>query len=325
MGPGILSSVDAHAARFAHPFEGRGGQGSLTGRIGTVPRVIDIALHNLHQAAGIGVAGNFAGHLEQAGEAADFVNVVAESAQAPKGIFPWHMPGRDGYLGVFPLSADAITWPERDHDVDLQIEPEVGAICRLTYDAGGRVTSIAPEAVAAFNDCSIRVAGAPKISQKKNWAPASKGLAARGFAVADLDPAGGLATLRIACFLRRDGVVHEYGIDSPARGYSYAGTTLVDWIIERLANQQGSPDTPLEPVGQYLRDAGCPQQVVFGIGATRYTAFGEANYLRPGDESIVIVYDERVTSPAAVAAAVQAGDEGSLPEASVLVQVVRPG
>jgi hypothetical protein len=289
-----------------------------------VPRVIDIAIDDLRAAAGIGVAGNFAGHLEQAGEAADFVNVVAESAQAPKGIFPWHMPGRDGYLGVFPLSADTIIWPVRDHAVDLQIEPEVGAICRLTYDADGNVTAIAAEAVAAFNDCSIRVAGAPKISQKKNWAPASKGLAARGFAVSDLDPTGGLATLRIACFMRRDGAVHEYGIDSPARGYSYAGTTLIDWIIERLANQQGSPDTPLEPVGQYLRDAGCPERVVFGIGATRYTDFGESNYLAPGDESIVIVYDERVTAPADVQAAVRAGNEASLSEASVLVQLVRP-
>jgi len=289
-----------------------------------VPRVIDIAIDDLRAAAGIGVAGNFAGHLEQAGEAADFVNVVAESAQAPKGIFPWHIPGRDGYLGVFPLSADTITWPERDHEVDLQIEPEVGAICRLTYDGDGNVTVIAAEAVAAFNDCSIRVAGAPKISQKKNWAPASKGLAARGFAVSDLDPTGGLATLRIACFMRRDGAVHEYGIDSPARGYSYAGTTLIDWIIERLANQQGSPDTPLEPVGQYLRDAGCPERVVFGIGATRYTDFGESNYLAPGDESIVIVYDERVTAPADVQAAVRAGNEASLSEASVLVQLVRP-
>ena len=285
--------------------------------------VIDVPLHDLRTAAGIGVAGNFAGHLEQAGEAADFVNVVAESAVAPKGIFPWHMPGRHGDLGVFPLSSDTVIWPVRDHEVDLQIEPEVGAICRLTYDTGGTVIGITPEVVAAFNDCSIRVAGAPKISQKKNWAPASKGLAARGFAVSDLEPTGGMATLRIACFMRRDGQVHEYGIDSPARGYSYAGTTLIDWIIERLANQQGSPDTPLEPVGQYLRDAGRPERAVIGIGATRYTGFGESNYLQPGDESIVIVYDERANTPTNVQAAVNAGNEGSLAEASLLRQVVR--
>ncbi len=288
----------------------------------TLERVIEIPLSDLHDAAGIGVAGNFAGHLEQAGEAADFVNVVAHSAVAPKGIFPWYMPGRDGYLGTFPLSHDSLTWPDRDHDVCLQIEPEVGAICRLTYDASGMVVAITPEAVAAFNDCSIRVAGAPKISQKKNWAPASKGVAARGFAVSDLDRDGGLATLRLACFMRRDGEVHEYGIDSPASGYSYAGTTLVDWIIERLANQQGTADTPLEPVGAYLREIGCPERVLFGIGATRYTAFGEATYLAPGDGSIVIVYDEGAIGPATVRAAVEAGEEDSLPQASVLRQRV---
>ncbi len=290
--------------------------------MGTLGRVIEIPLSDLRGAAGIGVAGNFAGHLEQAGEATDFVNVVAESGAAPKGIFPWHMPGCDGYLGTFPLSHDSLTWPDRDHDVCLQIEPEVGAICRLTYDANGVVVAITPEAVVAFNDCSIRVAGAPKISQKKNWVPASKGVAARGFAVSDLDRDGGLATLRLACFMRRDGEVYEYGIDSPASGYSYASTTLVDWIIERLANQQGSADTPLEPVGAYLREIGCPERVLFGIGATRYTAFGEATYLAPGDDSIVIVYDEGAIGPTTVRAAVEAGEEDSLPQASVLRQRV---
>ncbi len=294
--------------------------------MGTVPRVIDLDIEGLRGAAGIGVAGNFAGHLEQAGEAADFVNVVAESATAPKGLFPWYMPGRDGYLGVFPLSTATLTWPGDDDAVDLQIEPEVGAVCRVDYDDAGRVVAIAPQAVAAFNDCSIRVAGAPKISEKKNWAPASKGIAARGFAVSDLSPGGALATLRIACFLRRAGRVHDYGIDSPARGYSYGGATLTDWIIERLANQEGSPGTPLEPVGQYLHEAGCPERVVIGIGATRYTAFGEATFLMPGDESIVIVYDEDVLSPAAVCAAVTSGDEMGVGGASVLVQrVTRAG
>jgi len=290
--------------------------------VATLERVIEIPLSDLRAAAGIGVAGNFAGHLEQAGEAADFVNVVADSVVAPKGIFPWYMPGRDGYLGTFPLSHESLTWPDRDHDVCLQIEPEVGAICRLTYAANGVVVAITPEAVAAFNDCSIRVAGAPKISQKKNWAPASKGVAAGGFAVSDLDRDGALVTLRLACFMRRNGEVHEYGIDSPASGYSYAGTTLVDWIIVRLANQQGSADTPLEPVGAYLREIGCPERVVIGIGATRYTAFGESTYLQPGDDSIVIVYDERMNSPASIRATVDAGDEDVLAEASVLRQRV---
>ena len=38
---------------------------------------------------GFGVAGNFAGHLEQAGEAADFTQVKTENAIQPKAIFPF--------------------------------------------------------------------------------------------------------------------------------------------------------------------------------------------------------------------------------------------
>lgn len=284
--------------------------------------MISIDLSAIRAAAGLGVAGNFAGHLEQAGEAADFVNVVPVAAEAPKGIFPWFVPGREGRLGVFPVTHDVLVLPD-EPGVDLQIEPEVGVIARLGYDDSGRVASVRPEAVAAWNDCSIRREGARKISDKKNWGPASKGVADRGFAVDDISADGGLAPLRIACFMRRGGQAHEYGVDSPAAGYSYAGPTLIDWLLDRLANQQGSDDTPLEPVGEYLRQAGCPDRALIGIGATRYTPFGESTYLVAGDESIVIVYDQREASPADVAAAVAAGAEDALPAASVLRQGVK--
>lgn len=289
-----------------------------------MPRLIDIDHDALRDAAGIGVAGNFAGHLEQAGEAADFANVDAAD-QAPKGIFPWYRPGAAGQLGVFPISSDRLVEPAAADAVHLQIEPELGVVFRVRYDRAGHVTRLEPTVAAAFNDCSIRRPGATKISDKKNWGPQSKGLAARGFGVSDLAPAGALATLRIASYLRRDGVAHAYGIDSPAAGYSYAGSQLIDWIIDRLRHQTGSPETPLEPVGAYLDDDGRPALAVVGIGATRYTPFGETTYLAPGDQSIVIVYDADLTPPAAVSAAVAAGTEAVLPAASVLVQTVVAG
>ncbi len=283
--------------------------------------MIALGLDALRSAAGIGVAGNFAGHLEQAGEAADFVAVMPTTAGAPKGIFPWYLPGDDGFLGVFPISHDRLELPDED-GVDLQIEPEVGMLARVDYNAGGRVIAVTPEAVVAWNDCSIRRQGARRISEKKNWGPASKGMAAHGFAVDDIAPDGGLGTLRIASFMRRRGQVHAYGVDSPARGYSYGGATLLHWVIDRLRHQRGSDATPLEDVGAYLDRVGQPDRALIGIGATRYTPFGESTYLVAGDESIVIVYDERASSPDRVAAAVDAGAEDTLPEASVLRQVV---
>lgn len=239
---------------------------------------------------GFGVAGNFAGHLEQAGEAADFVNVTSEG-QAPKGIFPWYAPGVDGFLGEFPLSHDTVALPKSDTPLNLQIEPEVGLACHVVWD-GDTVVTLQPFALGAFNDCSIRRPNALKISHKKNWGPASKGVARQFFDVGDLTPDGPTSTLRLLCHLRTaDGQEHEYGVDSPLLGYSYYGEVLLDWITERLANQKGSVDTPLEDVGALMVASGRPSKVLIGIGATRYTELGESTYLQPGDEAIVRVYD----------------------------------
>jgi hypothetical protein len=255
--------------------------------------MLELDFDDLRTWFGFGVAGNFAGHLEQAGEAADFVNVTSEGS-APKGIFPWYAPGSDGFLGEFPLSDDAILLPDANPDggpLNLQIEPEVGLACRVVWE-GDTVVSLRPFALGAFNDCSIRRPGAPKISHKKNWGPASKGVAGRFFDIGDLTPDGPTSTLRLVCNLRTAaGEEHAYGVDSPLLGYSYYGEVLLDWVTERLANQKGSPETPLEDVGALMVASGHPENVLIGIGATRYTPLGESTFLKAGDQAIVRVYD----------------------------------
>jgi hypothetical protein len=259
--------------------------------------MIELDFDDLRTWFGFGVAGNFAGHLEQAGEAADFVNVDSGAdveVEAPKGIFPWYAPGSDGFLGEFPLSHDAIVLPDANPDdgqLNLQIEPEVGLACQVVWE-GDTVVTLRPFALGAFNDCSIRRPGAPKISHKKNWGPASKGVASQFFDVADLTPDGPTSTLRLVCNLRTaDGQEHAYGVDSPLLGYSYYGEVLLDWVTERLANQKGSPETPLEDVGALMVASGHPENVLIGIGATRYTPLGESTYLKADDQAVVRVYD----------------------------------
>ncbi len=279
----------------------------------------EIDLSELRSWFGIGVAGNFAGHLEQAGEAGDFVGVEA-AADAPKGLFPFYAPGRDSFLARFPLSHDEIAPPaDAEAATRLQVEPEVALACTVGYAADGTVSALTPFAFGAFNDCSIRVAGASKISEKKNWGACSKGIAPRFVALGDDDLVTATAGWRLASFLRRDGELHAYGVDSPLAGYSYYGDRLLDWIADRLANQAGGDGTPLEPVGRYLADCGRPTDLLVAIGATRYTDFGEATYLRPGDESIVAVYDSAAHSPAELRAAVERGDPPQ--GASVLTQL----
>jgi hypothetical protein len=257
------------------------------------PPMMPIELDELRTWFGFGVAGNFAGHLEQAGEAVDFEKVTS-NGYAPKGIFPWYAPGHDAFLGDFPLSHDTIALPRPgvvEGAVNLQIEPEVGLACRVTW-RGDTVTGLQPFGLGAFNDCSIRRPNAAKISHKKNWGLSSKGVATQFFDIADLSPGGPTATLRLACGLvTADGREHAYGVDSPLQGYSYFGATLLDWIIDRLAHQKGAADTPLEDVGALMVASGHPANVLIGIGATKYTPVGASTFLQPGDHAIVRVYD----------------------------------
>ena len=89
---------------------------------------------NFEQMIGFGVAGNFAGHLEQAGEAADFTQVKTENAIQPKAIFPFYVPSeKAGFLSTFPLSHNQINFPQGADN--LQIEPEIALICDLIKES----------------------------------------------------------------------------------------------------------------------------------------------------------------------------------------------
>lgn len=236
---------------------------------------------------------------------------------APKGIFPFYTPRSESFLGAYPLSSHQIVLPDSDEPLDLQIEPEVGLFCKLKYSEGS-VISLQPIAMAAFNDCSIRRPGAMKISEKKNWGADSKGVADVWLPVTDFERDGPVAAFRIASFLRRDGELHEYGVDSPLPGYSYFGQQLLDWIAERIRVQRD--EGPLEDVGAILAASGNPPTILIGIGATRYTEFGEKNFLEAGDDSIVVLYDGTAFDAAEVRAALTDGSE--LENASVLIQRV---
>ena len=72
--------------------------------------------YDLQNMATFGVAGNFTGHLEQAGEAKDFVNVKTKEANAPKAVFPTYIPSENNlipeYLKTFPFDSDKIAFPK---------------------------------------------------------------------------------------------------------------------------------------------------------------------------------------------------------------------
>ncbi len=239
---------------------------------------------------GLGIAGNFALHLEQAGEAEDFKNIITADEAAPKGMFPSYLPkkivGAKEQLHVYPFSSSNIKHPQ--NGLNIQAEPEVGLICKLEYHIG-KLHKIIPTHFGAYNDCSIRVAGASKISDKKNWGVDSKGISDTLIPIDKFEDGGNIHNYSICSFLKRDGELHEYGEDVKVSGYSYFNDKLTDWMTDQINTQEDGD--PLEPIGDYLFKCDNPHEAIISIGATRYTEYGEKTFLQVGDEIIIVVYN----------------------------------
>ncbi|MBP5463660.1 MAG: hypothetical protein J6Y13_00520 [Treponema sp.] len=315
-----------------------------------------------------GVAGNFTGHLEQAGEAADFVNVKTAEATAPKALFPTYIPtfaevrtafagitaGKDtdnadghtaaevpadqhpalqhqapnggehlsvpSFLHNFPFDSRIINFPPDEEK--LQIEPECAVIFDVCWQ-DDQVLLLTPRCFGASNDCSIRKAGAKKISEKKNWGACSKGFASHTIPLTSFRAGCELAGYRIASFLIREGKAHPYGEDSPVSGYSYIWEKLTDWLVDRLNAQKD--EGPAENIHAYLVEAGMPGSILISIGATRYTDFGEHTFLQDGDETVIVLYPGAAYTPDEILHKVEANDLNGPDNAciSVLRQTVR--
>ena len=61
-------------------------------------------------------------------------------------------------------------------------------------------------------------------------------------------------------------------------------------MIEKFNFQK--EEGPAEALNQYLSESEYPEYMMVSIGATRYTDFGEHNFLQKNDFSVVIVYPE---------------------------------
>ena len=242
---------------------------------------------------GFGVAGNFADHLDQAGEASDFVNVSTKEAHAPKGIFPFYLPKSEDFLGVYPLSNSEIIYPTNIGEGNLQMEPEVALICELVYE-DGKVVDIKPNYFTAYNDCSIRKPNAKKISEKKNWGEKTKGISSQIIPLDTFEKGGVMDSYAIASFLKRDGKIYAYGNNSPVLTYNYFYGQLKEWIIEKLNTQEDFG--PLEDLHTHIKENDNPDGMIISIGATSYTHFGENTFLQSGDEVYICVYDMNMNS-----------------------------
>lgn len=236
----------------------------------------------------LGVAGNFAHHLEQAGELKDFENVVTAEPDAPKGIFPFYLPNSDSFLGLYSIGTNTLTLPT--YEANAQVEPEIAVLFDVVYTDEMQVIDLIAQKFTTFNDCTIRKEGAKKISEKKSWGLNSKGIGDKWISIDKFEKGGVMDNYHLCSFVKRDGVLHPYGVDAPLLGYSYFYTKLKTWLIDKMNNQKDFG--PLENIAEHLKDCSYPTQALISIGATAYADFGEHNYLQSGDEVYVMAYDK---------------------------------
>ncbi len=274
---------------------------------------------HLKEFIGFGVAGNFAHHLVQAGEASDFVDVVTKEENAPKGMFPFYLPESESFLGTYPLSSEVIVYPKDIQEGNLQMEPEVALICLVLYE-DEKVVDLIPNFFTAYNDCSIRKPNAKKISEKKNWGENTKGISSQILPLDKFSKGGVMDSYHIASFLKRDGKVYPYGEDSPVLTYNYFYEKLKDWMIEKLNTQEDFG--PLEDLNGHIKSANFPKGLIVSIGATSYTEFGEKTFLEVGDEIFVVVYDSLKYSFEEIQTKVTHENELNINGASILYQKV---
>jgi hypothetical protein len=228
---------------------------------------------------GLGVAGNFAGHLEQAGEADNFVD---KESGNPKGIFSFFVPG-----STSPFSSQVINISSYKN---IQAEPEVAVVCDLEY-SGGKVEKIIPKRFCAFNDCSIRDKNIKKFFPKKNWGKDSKGISENFIEIDSFNEEGVLDNYKIVSYLKRDEEIYLYGLESSVLDYSYFYKKLLDWIVERINNQL--EEGPFDSIKNILKDNDNPKQILLALGATCYSDFAKENFLQKDDEVLIAVYDSR--------------------------------
>jgi len=251
---------------------------------------------------GLGIAGNFALHLAQAGELEEFKDIITADEAAPKGIFPFYLPSYTPssdkitrtpkeILTTYPLSSNTIKLPKEN--VNIQTEPEVALLCDISYK-DGQVQSVRPTHFGAYNDCSIRVAAAEKISDKKNWGENSKGIASTLIELDSFTQSSILNDFSICSFLKRDDTITAYGEDVTLTGYSYFYEKLTTWIKEQINVQKDFG--PLEPLSEYIKACNYPLKAIISIGATRYTPYGEKTFLQVADEVFIVVYNHNTYS-----------------------------
>jgi len=239
----------------------------------------------------LGIANNTAGHMKQAGEDVilDSLDENKKRGEMPKGIFSLYLPvKKEHYLCTYPVSSTKIEILHEDEKYNIQTEPELALICEIEY-AETQVKRIVPKRFTAFNDVSIRNKEVKHIAEKKNWGPNSTGVAEKSIEIDRFESGGNLDSFKLVSFLIREEELIQYSIDSWVNSYLIFYQEMLDWVVETINTQKNSGF--FDNVLNQMKYSNFPTKLVLAVGGTNYTDYGEENFLKEGDEAIVVLYD----------------------------------
>ncbi|MBF9003464.1 DUF5718 family protein [Vibrio nitrifigilis] len=217
----------------------------------------------------IGVIGNYFGHLSSAEN-------VHES-EIPSGIFIIDQNASSLTNG------DATHYPERGSKVD--IEPEF--VIRYTIEyTDNKVSKLIPLQLTVGNDVTIRsLEGATKISSRKSWGQASKGIHPTWWSINQID---NLNNLSLVSYIERDGEAHLTTQPLRIEEMKLFGQALDTWMVEAINGQQ--EHGMFDEILPTLAAQGYPEELILYTGAPNYTTWGTENFLQPGDSMHIIGY-----------------------------------
>ncbi len=243
---------------------------------------------DLKKAFHFGIVGNFATIDEVRGGKQLFDTL-------PNGIVPNYFQSMlqnknssNSMLEQYPISHSKIRIPTIYDNV--QIEPEVALECDVKYH-NGSVLYIAPKRFTAYNDASIHRLSSVKTSQNKNWGRDSKGIATKWIELDRFDQNSIFANYNLVSFIKRNGSIEQYSIDTPIGNYNFLYQNLIEWIVKQIKLQRDS--LSLENINNLIEESKYPNTFIVNIGTTLYTSIGERTFLRDGDEIFIVLYDRK--------------------------------
>ena len=209
--------------------------------------------------------------------------------QTPQALVPIYTPPKkdiNSFLEVFPFSHSKLQIPSI-YD-NIKIEPELVLECDIKY-YNKKVHYIIPKRFTVINNSTLHRLSAHKISHNKNWGENSKGIAKKWLDISEFEKGGSLANYNLVSFIKRNGSIEQYTVDTKLESYPYLFENLINWTAKQIKEQKDI--LSLDNITNLIQQAGNPDKFLISIGSTLVTSIGDKVFLEDRDEVFIVLYD----------------------------------